>query len=232
MQPKSLQIQTIDFCNRKCLWCPNSKYQKEKAALMKDDVFRKILADLKHIRYQGEIHLYLMGEALCDPDIVERVRQTRREFEKNIIFISTNGDYLDREKAKELIDAGITWVGVSHYDNENKQLFEINREFPQTKITPLGQLRQYFYNRAGHVDIEAIRKYKQCDWVFEKAYINRFGDLVLCCSDYDFEVNFGNVMESSFYEIYNSERYNEYREHHYFDKGKKMDLCGKCNRIV
>jgi radical SAM protein with 4Fe4S-binding SPASM domain len=232
MKPESIQIQTIDYCNRKCQWCPNSKMEKSHSNMMSGEIFFKILTDLKDIDYQGKFHLYLMGEPLTDDGIVIAVRTVRRMFPENIIYIGTNGDYLDVDMMESLIDAGITWVGVSHYDDSNNHLYDLSLQYPMLVNTNVGTLRQTFYNRAGHVDISCISPTKECDWVKDKAYVNYRGEVILCCSDYNYEVVFGNVMDKSFNEIYNSEHYNEYRKMHKSGRGKKMPLCINCNRII
>jgi radical SAM protein with 4Fe4S-binding SPASM domain len=198
---------------------------------MRDDVFLKILMDLEDFDYKESIHLYLMGEPLTDDKIVERVKITRGIFPENVIFISTNGDYLTEDVLKSLISAGITWIGVSHYDDKNKHLYELSTKYPMLTHQNVGTLRWTFYNRAGHVDVSCISPQKECDWVYEKAYVNYKGDVILCCSDYKYEVVFGNIMKQAFKEIYDSDFYNEYRKKHREGRGKEMPLCANCNRI-
>lgn len=230
MLPKSIQIQTIDYCNRKCTWCPNSKMEKSPSNLMPWEVFKKILFDLAVANYTGAIHLYLMAEPLCDPRMKELVRETRLAFPSNEIMISTNGDYLNKDLASELLDAGLTWIAVSYYDNCNDKLSKITDK--RVVKTSVGALRMEFYNRAGHVPhVACISPMVSCNWVFDKAYINYRGDVILCCSDYDYEVVFGNVVEDPFYNIYNGVKYNEYRDAHRAGRGKEMPLCKNCNRI-
>ena len=230
--PQSIQIQTIDYCNRKCVWCPNSKMTKKPNALMIESLFDKILEDLKSVNYKGAFHPYLMGEPLCDPRIYGFIRKIRDMFPFNEIMISTNGDYLKTEDdIQRLLDAGLTWMAVSHYDNSNDWLLELQDKYPNIIHTTIGQLRHTYYNRAGHIDVECITPLKKCDWVFNKAYINYKGDMILCCSDYDYKVVFGNLKKQSFVDVYNSERYNDYRRFHSTGLGKIMELCYICNRI-
>ncbi len=147
--PQQVQIQTIDYCNRKCPWCPNSKIDKKPSALMPQWVFDKILADFKSVGYSGIFHLYLMAEPLCDPRIEDLIRQTRKEFPENIIRISTNGDLLQSvEDVYKLLDAGLTAIGISHYDQTNENLYE-HTEDDRIIHTRLNDLRSTFYNRAG-----------------------------------------------------------------------------------
>jgi uncharacterized Fe-S cluster-containing radical SAM superfamily enzyme len=96
---------------------------------MSSEVFLKILMDLEDIDYKGKIHLYLMGEPLIDDGIVGAVKITRNMFPENVIYLGTNGDYLTEDKLKELLDAGVTWMGVSHYDDSNKHLYNLSTKY-------------------------------------------------------------------------------------------------------
>ena len=230
MLPRSIQIQTVDFCNRKCPWCPNSKMEKSPGTLMPVWVFNKVLNDLKHAGYTGRIHPYLMAEPLCDPRIHGLIRQTRDMFPDNEIKIFTNGDNLkDHGDVQRLFDAGLSRLVISHYDEKTDHLRDDGDE--RVLHADLTFLRHTFYNRAGHVNVGRITPEPLCEWLFTKAYVNHRGDVILCCSDYDYEVVFGNVMESSFYDIFNSDAYNEYRTAHKEGRGKEMPLCRNCNRI-
>jgi len=94
------------------------------------------------------------------------------------------------------------------------------------KITP------FFYNRGGLVDVASTPvQHKYCEWIFNKIYINYKGDLLLCCSDYEFEVVMGNINEQNLDEIFNCDLYREYRQTHIAGESKTMPLCNKCNRL-
>lgn len=229
--PDQVQIQTVDYCNRRCAFCPNSKLQKSPETLMPLDVFDKILGDLAAVGFTGRLHLYLMGDPLCDPRIEQLIAWARERFPANTIFISTNGDgFKGAADITRLIDAGLSWMAISHYDSRNEHL-KAYRDKRVEHVT-LNDLRWTFYNRGGHVqNVTCIEPKRECDWLWMKSYINWRGDVVLCCSDYNYEVVFGNVMERPFAEIFNSDLFNAYREAHRSGRGKSMPLCRGCNRI-
>lgn len=228
--PQSIQIGTIDYCNRKCPWCPESYLGKTPDRVMDMDVYFKILDDLAEVNYKGKLHLYLMNEPLCDSRIKDLIAMARGEFSENLIFISTNGDLLDGpDSLRSLLDVGLTWMAISDYDQQGK--FGYAAAFPNVVVTTLKQLRPTFYNRGGHIDVDCREDRKQCEWVHQKAYINYKGDVILCCSDYHYDVVFGNVMERPFGEIYNGAEYRAYRKAHALGRGKEMPLCDKCDRI-
>jgi len=194
------------------------------------EMYERILDDLKRSKYMGEIHLYLMAEPLCDPRMKDWIRMAREVFPQNIIFISTNGDYLDSpETADALIDAGLTWMAISDYAGNGR--FNEFMNNPDVVVTKLADLEWFFYNRGGHVNVKCPHPKEVCDWVFGKAYINYRGEVILCCSDYNYEVVFGNVKDKRFIEIYNCPEYRRYRKEHAQGRGKSLPLCERCNRI-
>ncbi len=203
---------------------------KSPDATMSDTVFGKILSDLREYDYSGHIHLFLMGEPLTDPNIFSRIKQTREVFPLNSIRIFTNGDMIEsKEYAEDLFRAGLNTIHASHYDSTSDHLYDY--DLPGMQHLTLNELRMEFYNRGGHVNVGRIFQKKCCDWVLNKAYVNYEGKVILCCSDYDYEVVFGNVLEESFVDIFNSEAYNKYRDAHEAGNGKSLPLCENCNRI-
>jgi len=228
--PKSLQIQTIDYCNRACPWCPNSYMKKSPSDVMSDGIYLTIMEDLQKLNYTGAIHLYLMAEPLCDPRIEERIEFARSMFPKNTILILTNGDYLNGpDHTRSLFKSGLTWMVISDYDQKGN--FAWTAPFPDVDVISYNALEDTFYNRGGNIDVECNNKVSTCEWVAKKAYINYKGDVILCCSDYNYKVSFGNVLEMGFGEIYNSDKYKMYRKAHAMGRGKRMPLCRECNRI-
>lgn len=228
-QLDSIQIQTIDYCNRKCDWCPNKYLDKTPDSLMTEEIFYKILSDLKELNYIGAIHPYLMGEPLCDKRFADLVRVIRREFPYSRILINTNGDFLkDRRDVEELIEAGLTDIIINLYDNRNNHLIKEIVGLPGVTIKTISQLRRFFFNRAGLVKGRG-RGYKSCSYILDKMCINYRGDVILCCADYFYQVVFGNVMEMKLWDIWNSERYLYYRREHRAGRGHLRPLCSECN---
>ncbi len=92
---KSVQIETIDYCNRKCSWCPNKDRNQSPDWLMDRKTLDRVLDELDRLNFIGRIHPYLNGEPLLDNRILDWISLIRERFQKNIIMISTNGDYLN-----------------------------------------------------------------------------------------------------------------------------------------
>ena len=68
---------------------------------------------------------------------------------------------------------------------------------------------------------------RQCVWPWESSYISKTGDVVPCCIIGDEKVvSFGNIKNSSFKEIWNSEKYKSFRQD--IKNNKIPDYCKNC----
>lgn len=229
---KTVSIETLDWCNRKCGWCPN-KDREQTGTQIDKDVFSKIVKELSELGYKGEIHPYFRNEPLCDPEITTFIATARRELPDNYIRLNTNGDYLKFQgDIEDLIEAGVSAIHISHYDKHENIGKVADKFYPI--ITHFGRdtLFESFYNRGGNVDVESKKKFERCPWIFQKIMIASNGNVVLCCSDFHEEVVLGNVKNQTVKEIWDSERFRKYREYHAGKKGRELLLCDRCNFII
>ena len=68
---------------------------------------------------------------------------------------------------------------------------------------------------------------RQCVWPWESSYISKTGDVVPCCIIGDEKVvSFGNIKDNSFKEIWNSEKYKNFRKD--IKNNKIPDYCKNC----
>jgi radical SAM protein with 4Fe4S-binding SPASM domain len=92
--PLLLQIQTVNSCNGSCLMCP-SKDQKKTFELMPNEIFDKLINELRSSKKSLYLVLMLQNEPFLDKDIFQKARSIK-EATNNNIFISviTNGSLL------------------------------------------------------------------------------------------------------------------------------------------
>lgn len=91
---------------------------------------------------------------------------------------------------------------------------------------------QQFGNRSGLVPgfqdaTEPLEKY--CTKPFRFLNIDWRGNGILCCNDFNSETRFGNVKDMSVEQIWNSERFNQYRLKLQNGRRAGCFLCDKCN---
>ena len=67
-----------------------------------------------------------------------------------------------------------------------------------------------------------------CDRPFQQMYVNHRGEAVLCCNDWRFEVVMGDTAEASLLDIWNNDKYRNYREH-LQRRDRHLPLCASCD---
>jgi GTP 3',8-cyclase len=229
---KSINIETIDYCNRKCDWCPNKDRETSPDNLMSWETINRLLRQLMEYQYTGGIHLFLNGEPTLDVRLPLIVRATKKYLSESYIRIVTNGDRLDSGIVEILFGVGLDSIHMNHYDGP---LSEIDKkkdaDFPGLSHFGMKALRPTFYNRAGKVDCVPQKQKIQCDNFLNKLIFNWKGDLILCCSDFNSEVVFGNINKQPLSIILASKKYREYYYAHREGRAKELPLCKECNLI-
>ncbi len=102
--PRVLQIQTTTGCNADCIFCPyGATHGTQPHGRMSADLFGRILDEAARHDVR-RISPYLMNEPLLDPDIAARIREINRRVPQARVVLTTNGHYLTRERAEDLLD--------------------------------------------------------------------------------------------------------------------------------
>lgn len=102
--PPSVQIEPTLHCNLDCITCCRSKSSR-KAGNMDFPLFVKIIDDASRIGVK-RILLFLFGEPLMHPEIVEMIRYIKS---KGLAFhLTTNGVLLNNEMGKAILRSGVT----------------------------------------------------------------------------------------------------------------------------
>ena len=101
--PRKLQIEPTNLCNLKCLCCSNSKIKRSRG-FMDYLLFQKIVDDAAEIGV-SKIHLYLQGEPLLHPAVVDMIRYIK--LKGLAITMATNGMLLDKEKGELILRSGM-----------------------------------------------------------------------------------------------------------------------------
>jgi len=126
-----IALETTTYCNLRCFFCPNSKYERgleKNKKLMDEELFKKIINELSKIKYQGKVELYSYGEPLTDERLPKLVNYAKYKLPKADIEINSNGFLLTLELYHKLIKNGFAAVS-REYDWETvaekmKEIFE------------------------------------------------------------------------------------------------------------
>ena len=112
--PERLHIQTISYCNAKCLFCAYPHVaDKVTHGIMKDDVYRKIIDEAALYRPK-RIALLLMNEPLLDRKLPERIAYAKEKMgDSTEVTITSNGSILTPKIINSLIDSGLDRIKIS-----------------------------------------------------------------------------------------------------------------------
>ena len=240
--PSWVELSVIDYCNRKCVFCPKSNdliAPNHKHLYMDMNLIKKIVTDLKNINFCGVVLLAGYGEPMASPILMDIIKEISPHYKTEIV---TNGDYITPEKIITMINHGISTINISVYSSENryKNLIKMFKalNIPENKYI----LRDRWYkedknygvkltNRAGTVHVgnqPIINNNTKCYYPFYSMMIDWNGDVLLCPQDWHRKVKFGNVNNNNIHDIWFNEYYKKYRDTLY--KGIRNILpCSLCN---
>jgi len=117
----TIDIELTNRCNARCVFCPRDAMPEQ--GFMRHDVFEQSLARTLEIQalarrlphpLDGIVTFCGTGEPLLHGKIAEYVRCVRDS--GLACEVSTNGSLLSRERALELLEAGLEWVNVNVSD--------------------------------------------------------------------------------------------------------------------
>lgn len=113
---RRIQIQTVSWCNRSCAFCPSGKFLVARA-FMSLATYRRLMAQLHDLNFDGRISPYLMNEPLLDKRLPTLIADARQRCPESWIAINTNGDALSEALINRLFDAGLNCMDVNAYDH-------------------------------------------------------------------------------------------------------------------
>jgi len=228
-------IETSSACNRRCSYCPNSKFDRgliENNRKLKIELFHKIIDELVELRWFGQIQSNFYNEPLLDERLPELMKYAKLKLPACSIVIYTNGDFLTIDLYKKLVECGVTDFVITEHqkqesDNINK-LLEFRKSKGDDNVNVLYRKLGKFHSRGGLIELSAEEKEpKHCLWDPHIFIVNYEGEAVLCCEDYFNTVKLGNVGHEKLTDIWNKPYYKQLRDN--LKRGIfKHEICKKC----
>jgi len=240
----SIQIQTQTYCNLDCQFCPNNKVEREHG-VMSLELYEKIINELSHLNYTGEIMLYLQNEPLLDKRMVKLIEFAYKKCPNAMIGLYSNGTNLTNELLCKLFDAGLTFLRINDYSmvQANKPK-KIEPYTIKSKVKSLDcffsnqkKIKIYCYfqtitkmsNRSGLMEGVGIPTplHLFCNRPFEQMYINFKGEALFCCNDWKFDEIMGKLNENSLVEIWTNKKYHLLRTELF--RNSRIRICKDCD---
>lgn len=222
--PCLISIETINRCNSTCSFCPaNRDSDKRPFARMDEKLFHKIIGELSELEYDGYLNLYVNNEPFMDKRIEDWYIYAHEKLPKAKMLLYTNGTLITEERFKKIIPV-IDKMFINNYsetlevhDNVKKLIDYVKntQELWDKDITvQIRYIKEILTNRAGEApnNSRKIKNGKICIMPYTDFTIYPNGNVGLCCSDALEKTSYGNLNESSLYEIWTSDKYRKLRE--------------------
>lgn len=112
--PTHLEVEASSACQMRCPMCKSTEMVRQgimKAGIMDFDLYKKIIDQAVRGGVYS-IKLSWRGEPLLNPRLPEMVSYAKSKGIKDVAFL-TNGERLNPEITRKLVDAGLDWLSVS-----------------------------------------------------------------------------------------------------------------------
>lgn len=130
--PFNLVIETSNFCNARCLMCPNSSLKRSKQ-VMAPKVFEKIVERVREEKLPiNKVFFSGLGEPLSDPQIISRIKALKGLGLS--VKLYTNASLLAPGISRELVNLGLDEINISFNGTTPGQYRQVmGLDFEQTK---------------------------------------------------------------------------------------------------
>ena len=232
---RDVQIEINSQCNRKCRLCPNSTNAREPGYLS-EQLFHKIISDLKAIRFRGNICFNLFNEPTLDKRLPSFMSYISANLPSARIYLNTNGDFMTLRLWNQLRAAGLQYANITQYDGEMsgkiRMLLDSVSRKDMKRIYAHTLEPAEIKNWGGNITLdkpETLPLNRYCDRPFRQLCINYKGKAVLCCCDYFGEVEIGDVKSTSLDQLWKSSTLAHYRTLLLKGNRKDLRLCCTCS---
>ena len=246
-------------CNGNCSFCPASRHHdKRKDISMPMDLYKKVINELKALKYSGKIAYHVNSDPLIFPRLPEFVDYASQSLPSAYIQILTNGIALTLKKAEILLIKGINELTINYYNDDfSAELPEGIRNIRDDllpKFYKSEQIKAGFGTDGGsHIFRFNIRRRKVnatlsnragsapnkqekskmprgfCIQPFTRFSITADGRVSKCCNDFYFSDVMGNVSDQNVMEIWKGEKFNNVRRHLLQNDREAIETCKKCD---
>lgn len=233
-----IHIETVNYCNGKCTFCPINKINRE-IEYMPEDVLERILFEIKRINFSGRVIMHGLNEPFVDPRAGVIIRKIKEAAPNCKIQVTTNGKLLSYEKFLEIKDlVDIMYINVYSDDlsipeeiqkivdfvNANPVYLNVVSVYPRHDTDILCQHGSY--GDCGRTKFINLKT--PCLNQFSILTILHNGNVVPCLTDYEQRYVLGNIMQESLEEVWFCEKFTAHRQ--LAAKGRReCELCKNCD---
>ena len=115
-----VELELWSYCNRKCIWCPNSFIDRKfNTNYIDANIFKNLIQSLKDMNYSGYITFSRYNEPLAYVNALnDACKYIKQELPNCTLITNTNGDFLSSDIIHNL---QIDELSIMDYDNKGMQ---------------------------------------------------------------------------------------------------------------
>jgi radical SAM protein with 4Fe4S-binding SPASM domain len=234
-----VEIEINHHCNLSCDYCPNSKTERKETGAMSPQIFERAMRQLQELDYKGRISYHFYNEPLLNPYLETFVKTSKQLLPETKSEISTNGTLLTLEKFNQLRAAGVDKFTVTKHKDLKKIAFEATYEAlndEEKRSIKFNDHSSLIYTSRGGLvpygrELNDNIKKRRCLIPECMLVITVKGNVLPCYEDYGQHNVMGNINEMSLKEIWNSDKYVQFRQDLWNGHREKYAVCKDCNNI-
>jgi hypothetical protein len=230
-------IQTQNQCNYACTFCANRDVERP-FHRMPEDLFDRIVDNLRRLQYSGTVVLNLQNEPLMDGRLLSLIDAAVAMLPRARLLLHTNTSLLSTAKLERLAAAGVRCI-LNIYREEDRRNFSagdlpsrLRRRVVVYDKTSWSAATPDLLNWAGNASEMPVPQpplTEFCPRPFTMLCITSLGKVVLCCLDWRHEWIMGDAAEDSLEDIWVGERFHAIRRK-LLDGDRSGVLCSRCNK--
>ena len=234
---KQVLVETRTDCNNHCLFCPHA-FNNKPLGIMNWECYTTIIDQLCEIQYNGRVALMLSNEPLLETRLEEMIEYAKDKSQRFFLDITTNGRLLTVPIVDKLFKLGLDNININDYRGDRdicpekwssylEPVFKAYGNNPKVNFKHR-RLDENLPNYAGNIPQKFNPEdYGFCNYPFRKLTIAYNGNILLCCDDFMYDTNFGNVMKDNLIDCWNHPDLN--RARFSLLENSRIGLCKRCN---
>lgn len=246
-----ISIETTKTCTRACVFCPSSE-RGPIVETMSDELYGKILKELRELKWVGTVQWFFLNEPLLDKQHLHRIVMLRAASPKSTIHVTTNWDIYHKqpfgkqlERIQMLFDAGVNSLNLNDYSNRGYQkLIEgyslIDRDCeirnhtwqrlsPKKRVLSSGPLPRKYQSWTGYyTGPHQANGRGHCARPMRHIVVQWNGIVPVCCAVNPVGAKeYGDINKQSLVEVWNGLAFFEKRLE--LQDGNRLGECSLCN---
>lgn len=241
-----VEIELINRCNNDCPFCPVNKHQDIRILKkMDEELFYKIIDNLKELNYSADISYYSNNEPLLDDRVYKFIEYGKKSLPNARHILYTNGIMLTLERYNKLFEAGLDYLKIDNYDDDFKLISSVQEiyDYYQENENPyadkteivLRLKNEVLSNRGGEAQNaeEADAPLDiSCFLPFYQFIIRPDGKVSMCCVDAYGTTTMGDINTTKIEDIWYGKTHMGVLKQLTEENRTTLSICQKCDTIA